>query len=68
MNIELRVEIHKQMAQAYDDAAPTLSFVKQWIILFKNGRTNLEDLPRSGKPINEESFSSAQSIYRCSEA
>ena len=62
------------MIQAYDDAAPTLSFVKKWIILFKNGRTNLEDLPRSGRPINEDyidevkqyiedyPFSSAQSI------
>ena len=87
MNIELRAvvhhyfllgkgptEIHKQIVQAYDDAALTLSLVKKWIILFKNGRTNQEDLPRSGRPINEDyidemkqyiedyPFSSAQSI------
>ncbi len=67
-------EIHDQMVQAYNGAAPTLSFVKKWIVMFKNGRTELNDLPRSGRPINEDyidkvkqyiedyPFSSAQSI------
>ena len=49
-------EIHNSMLEAYGDACPSLSFVKKWKVLFDNGRTNLEDEERSGRPIEQKKY------------
>lgn len=67
-------EIHSLMVQAYGPESPSLSFVKKWVIQFKAGRTEVNDLKRPGRPPCEEyidqissyikdyPFSSARSI------
>lgn len=67
-------EIHSKMVESYGCTCPSLSFVKKWIMNFNHGRTELEDLPRSGRPkvieyidlvhqyIEENPFSSARSV------
>lgn len=67
-------EIHQLMEDAYGPQCPTLSFVKKWVVGFKNGRKSLDDLHRPGRPpsddyiqkvssyIEEFPFSSARAI------
>ena len=38
------------MQQAYGENCPSLSFIRTWYKSFNEGRTNIEDLPRSGRP------------------
>lgn len=67
-------EIHSLMVQAYGSQCPSLSFIKKWVIKFKDGRTELNDLQRPGRPpcdeyidqvssyLEDYPFSSARSI------
>lgn len=43
-------EIAERMEQVYGQDAPSYSTVKKWAALFRMGRTELEDDPRSGRP------------------
>ena len=64
MNEEFRAVIHfcwlrqlspqetfKEMEEAYGDACPSESLVYKWFKEFEEGRINLKDLPRQGRPL-----------------
>lgn len=67
-------EIHNILKETYKADCPSKSFVKTWVTNFENGRTQIENLPRSGRPrvhqyielvkrcIEEFPFSSTRSI------
>ena len=71
-------QILEEMQGAYGDQAPSRSFVFKWIKLFKEGKNNIDDQLRSGRPIhikdedkileilNREPFSSARDISESS--
>lgn len=43
-------EIHRQLCQVYGENIITEAAVRQWCIMFKNGRTTVHDEERSGRP------------------
>ena len=43
-------EIHRQIAETYGEGAMSRSRVYQWCGWFEEGRTSLEDEPKSGRP------------------
>ncbi|CAF4590519.1 unnamed protein product, partial [Didymodactylos carnosus] len=45
------VEIANELKLAHGDQAPKYSTVARWVALFKEGREELNDDPRSGRPI-----------------
>jgi len=49
-------EIHRQLCDAYGEHAMTSSMVWRWVRLFNEGRENVHDDPRSGRPpvVNED--------------
>ena len=51
-------EIHNLMIETYGNAAPTLSFVKKWLRLFQ------DDLPRSGRPVDQKNI---EIVQKCKE-
>ena len=64
MNEEFRAVIHfcwlrqlspqetfKEMEEAYGDACPSDTLVYKWFKEFEEGRINLNDLPRQGRPL-----------------
>ena len=46
-------EIHREMEPVFHDSCPSFSSVKTWCRHFKCGRSNVADLPRSGRPSSE---------------
>lgn len=44
------IEIYRQLCEVYGDNIITEGGVRQWVIRFKNGRTNVHDEDRSGRP------------------
>ena len=44
------IEIYRQLCEVYGDNIITEGGVRQWVIRFKNGRTNVHDEHRSGRP------------------
>ena len=40
------------MTAVYDDGAPSSTTVFEWARRFKDGQLNIEDCPRSGRPIS----------------
>lgn len=44
-------EIHDNMQTTLGESAPSYATVKKWVAKFKRGRENIEDDPRSGRPI-----------------
>ena len=45
-------EIHGELADVYGSSAPSYALVKFWVGEFKRGRTSLEDVTRSGRPLD----------------
>ena len=43
-------EIHHQICQVYDDNAMSDGLVRKWVRMFNEGRENLHDETRSGRP------------------
>ena len=43
-------EIHRRMADMYDDSSPRYLTVAKWSFEFKGELSSLEDNPRSGQP------------------
>jgi len=43
-------EIHHQICQVYGDNAMSDGMVRKWIRMFKEGRQNVHDEARSGRP------------------
>lgn len=48
---ESATQISNDLTTAYGDLAPSYNFIAKWIRLFKDGRENIKDDPRSGRPI-----------------
>jgi transposase len=46
---------HQMIQEAYGDSALSYSQVSRWLKLFKNGREEVEDDPRSGRPSTSKS-------------
>lgn len=44
-------EIHDDMQTTLGESAPSYTTVKKWVAEFKRGRENIEDDPRSGRPM-----------------
>lgn len=44
------IEIYRQLCEVYGDNIIMEGGVRQWVIRFKNGRTNVHDEHRSGRP------------------
>jgi len=49
-------EIHRQLCDVYGEQAMSSSMVRRWVRLFNEGRENVHDDPRSGRPsvVNED--------------
>ena len=47
-----RKEIHGELADVYGSSAPSYAQVKFWVGEFKCGRTSLEDVATSGRPLD----------------
>ncbi|GFV03554.1 HTH_48 domain-containing protein [Trichonephila clavipes] len=43
-------EIHRQISDVYGQNAMSSSKVRKWVRAFKDGRENVHDEPRSGRP------------------
>jgi len=43
------IEIHRKLCKAYGNEVMSEGGVRQWCIIFKNGRTNVHDEERSGR-------------------
>jgi len=43
------IEIHRQLCKVYGNKVMSEGGVRQWCIMFKNGRTNVHDEERSGR-------------------
>lgn len=43
-------DIYRQLRQVYGENDMCESKVRKWVRLFKTGRTNVHDEPRSGRP------------------
>ena len=46
------IEIYRQLCDVYGKGIMSESRVRQWCIDFKNGRTNVHDEDRSGRPVS----------------
>jgi len=44
------IEIHRQLCKMYGNKVMSEGGVRQWCIIFKNGRTNVHDGKQSGRP------------------
>ena len=44
------IEIHRQLCKVYGNGVMSEGGVRQWCIILKNGRTNVHDEERSGRP------------------
>ncbi|CAF3812108.1 unnamed protein product, partial [Rotaria sp. Silwood1] len=45
--------IHDELNSVYGNEAPGLNTVERWSKLFRDGREEIEDKPRPGRPITE---------------
>jgi len=61
LNIPPRT-IHNELTSTYGDLAPCLRTVERWSKLFREGREEIEDKPRSGRPITETTFENIERI------
>ncbi|GBN21765.1 hypothetical protein AVEN_155627-1 [Araneus ventricosus] len=43
-------EIHRQISEVYDENIMSEGMVRKWVRQFKDGRTNVHDEERSGRP------------------
>ena len=46
----LPIEIHHQICQVYGDNAMSDGMVRKWVRMFNEGRENVHDVARSGRP------------------
>ncbi|CAF2829192.1 unnamed protein product [Rotaria sp. Silwood2] len=61
LNIPARV-IHDELNSVYGDEAPGLSTVERWSKLFREGREEIEDKARPGRPITETATENIEQI------
>jgi len=61
LNIQARI-IHDELYSVYGDQAPFLTTVKRWSKLFREGREEIEDESRPGRPITETTSENIEEI------
>jgi len=61
LNIQARI-IHDELYSVYGDQAPSLTTVKRWSKLFREGREEIEDETRPGRPITETTSENIEQI------
>ncbi|CAF4211367.1 unnamed protein product, partial [Rotaria sordida] len=61
LNIQARI-IHDELYSVYGDQAPSLTTVKRWSKLFREGREEIEDESRPGRPITETTSENIEEI------
>ncbi|CAF1525642.1 unnamed protein product, partial [Rotaria sp. Silwood1] len=61
LNIQARI-IHDELYSVYGDQAPSLRIVERWSKLFRDGREELEDTARPGRPITETTSENIEQI------
>jgi len=61
LNIQARI-IHDELYSVYGDQAPSLRTVERWSKLFRDGREELEDEARPGRPITETTSENIEQI------
>lgn len=55
------VEIHSQLCEIYGDKCMSVQHVRKWCREFKNGRTNVHDEERSGRPsVSDETIAKVE--------
>jgi histone-lysine N-methyltransferase SETMAR len=54
--------IHDELRTVYGDEVPGLSTVKRWSKLFRDGREEIEDKARPGRPITETTAENIQQV------
>jgi len=62
----LPTEIHHQICQVYGDNAMSGGMVRKWVRMFNEGRENLHDEARSGRPslVNDDLVRKVNEIVR----
>lgn len=55
-------EIYEHLPSVYGDDVMSIQMVRRWIKIFKEGRTETHDLPRSGRPAESMTFDNIQQI------
>jgi histone-lysine N-methyltransferase SETMAR len=61
LSISARV-IHDELTSVYGDEAPSLSTVERWSKLFREGREEIEDKARPGRPITETTAENVEQV------
>ncbi|GFO04742.1 histone-lysine N-methyltransferase SETMAR [Plakobranchus ocellatus] len=60
-------EFHKQIAETYGEGAMSRSRVYQWCTWFGEGRTSLDDEPKSGRPKTSTNEENTTRVFTASE-
>uniref|UniRef100_A0A1B6H756 THAP-type domain-containing protein n=1 Tax=Homalodisca liturata TaxID=320908 RepID=A0A1B6H756_9HEMI len=60
------IEIHRQLCEVYGNGVMSEGVVRKWCVQFKNGRTNVHDERRSGRPslVSDELVAKIQKTIR----
>ncbi|CAF1536206.1 unnamed protein product [Rotaria sp. Silwood1] len=61
LNIEART-IHDELHTVFDDEAPSYRTVARWTQWFREGREEIEDEERSGRPVTETTLDNIEEI------
>lgn len=56
-------QIHQDMVETLKDDAPSFTTVHKWATEFRQGRTSLEDDPRSGRPKSSSTSEIVQKVH-----
>ncbi|XP_033230210.1 protein GVQW3-like [Belonocnema kinseyi] len=57
------VEIHTQLCEIYEDKCMSVQHMRKWCREFKNGRTDVNDEERSGRPsISDETVAKVEEV------
>ncbi len=62
---ETPIEIHRQISTVYGPTCMSVQMVRTWVREFKEGRTEVHDIPRAGRPsdaVNENSITAVRSL------
>ena len=57
-------DIHNDLKTAFGDRAPPYKTVSRWAKRFRDGREDVEDDPRSGRPITAHTLTNIEIVRR----